>query len=196
MLRPPHDLRVGVFTRELIVDKFIYGTAMGLICLGTFAVVAFGVSGPEGLGDACNAGFNDSCTVVFRARAATYATLTFLLLVTAWEAKHFTRSLFNMYPEIFRGSLSVFRSVWQNRFLFWAAMAGFVLVFPLVYVPVINTVVFKHGAIGWEWGIVAAGMVVYIAVVESWKGVKRRFGIGRRVKSEDGAVASDDGSVV
>lgn len=29
MFRPPHDLRVGVFTRELITDKFIYGFFMG-----------------------------------------------------------------------------------------------------------------------------------------------------------------------
>ena len=203
MQRAPHDLRVGVFTRELIVDKFVYGTAMGLICLGVFATVVFaGVSeavGPGGytLGDACNSGFNDSCTVVFRARAATYAVLTFLLLVTAWEAKHFTRSLFNMHPEKYRGPLSVFKTVWANQFLFWAAVAGFVLVFPLVYVPVINEVVFKHMGIGWEWGIVAAGIVVYLCVVESWKAVKRRFGIGSVRKTVDGfGGASDDGSVV
>ncbi|KAG8169702.1 hypothetical protein KVR01_000447 [Diaporthe batatas] len=203
MQRAPHDLRVGVFTRELIVDKFVYGSAMGLICLGVFATVAFGgvsqAVGPGGytLGDACNSGYNDSCVVVFRARAATYATLTFLLLVTAWEAKHFTRSLFNMHPEKYRGPLSVFKTVWANQFLFWAAVAGFVLVFPLVYLPVINEVVFKHMSIGWEWGIVAAGIVVYLCVVESWKAVKRRFGIGSVRKTVDGfGPAGDNGSVV
>ncbi|KKY37796.1 putative potassium sodium efflux p-type atpase [Diaporthe ampelina] len=203
MQRAPHDLRVGVFTRELIVDKFVYGTAMGLICLGVFATVAFGgvsqAVGPGGytLGDGCNAGYNDSCDVVFRARAATYAVLTFLLLVTAWEAKHFTRSLFNMHPEKYRGPLSAFKTVWANQFLFWAAVAGFVLTFPLVYLPVINKVVFKHMGIGWEWGIVAAGIVVYLCVVESWKAVKRRFGIGSVRKTVDGfGAASDDGSVV
>lgn len=203
MQRAPHDLRVGVFTRELIVDKFVYGTAMGLICLGVFATVAFGgvsqAVGPGGytLGDGCNAGYNSSCDVVFRARAATYAVLTFLLLVTAWEAKHFTRSLFNMHPEKYRGPLSVFKTVWANQFLFWAAVAGFVLTFPLVYLPVINEVVFKHMGIGWEWGIVAAGIVVYLCVVESWKAVKRRFGMGSVRKAVDGfGAGSDDGSVV
>lgn len=203
MQRAPHDLRVGVFTRELIVDKFVYGTAMGLICLGVFATTAFGgVSRPVGpggytLGDGCNAGYNSSCDVVFRARAATYAALTFLLLVTAWEAKHFTRSLFNMHPEKYRGPLSVFKTIWANQFLFWAAVAGFVLTFPLVYLPVINEVVFKHMGIGWEWGIVAAGIVVYLCVVESWKAVKRRFGIGSVRKTVDGfGAGSEDGSVV
>jgi Na+-exporting ATPase len=33
MLRPPHDLKVGVFTRELIIDKMVYGTIMGSLCL-------------------------------------------------------------------------------------------------------------------------------------------------------------------
>lgn len=177
MLRPPHDLRVGVFTKELIIDKFVYGTAMGLICLATFAAVAYATTGvsPQWLGEGCNSGFNDTCETVFRARAATYATLTFLLLVTAWEAKHFTRSLFNMLPEKHRGPFSVFKTVWRNRFLFWAAIAGFVIAFPIVYLPVVNKTVFKHMGITWEWGLVAAGMVVYLSVVESWKAIKRRF---------------------
>lgn len=182
MQRPPHDLAVGVFTRELITDKFVYGTAMGLICLGVFATVAYAPAAAGGvaqlqqrLGAGCNSGYNDSCATVFRARATTYATLTFLLLVTAWECKHLTRSLFRMGPERHRGPWSVFPAVWENRFLFWAAVAGFVLAFPIVYLPVVNTAVFKHAGISWEWGLVAAGLVVYVAVVEGWKAVKRRF---------------------
>lgn len=193
MRRPPHDLRVGVFTRELIVDKFVYGTAMGLLCLASFAGVALGVSGPGALGDGCNAGFNETCGVVFRARATTYATLTFLLLVTAWEAKHFTRSLFGMHPEVSRGPLSVFKTVWRNQFLFWAAASGFLITFPVVYIPFVNHVVFKHSAIGWEWGLVTASVFVYVAIVESWKAIKRRYGMGgpRKIVAVD-----EDGSVV
>lgn len=193
MHHPPHDLQVGVFTRELIVDKFVYGTAMGVLCLASFASVAFGVSGPEGLGDDCNAGFNETCGVVFRARATTYATLTFLLLVTAWEAKHFTRSLFNMHPEMYHGPLSVFKTVWRNKFLFWAAMSGFVITFPVVYIPFVNHVIFKHSAIGWEWGLVAGSLVVYVAIVETWKATKRHFRMGGPKKV---VAVDDDGSVV
>src|SRR5947207_12261974 len=93
MLRPPHDLRVGVFTRELITDKMIYGTFMGSLCLLAFVTVAYG-AGSSNLGANCNQDWNDTCGVVFRARATTYATISFLLLVTAWEVKHFSRSLF------------------------------------------------------------------------------------------------------
>ncbi|KAJ5357424.1 hypothetical protein N7541_004582 [Penicillium brevicompactum] len=179
MYRPPHDLRIGVFTRELIMDKMIYGTFMGSLCLVSFVCVIYAAgTGTSSLGDACNQGYNPSCDEVFRARATTYATLTFLLLVTAWEVKHFSRSLFNMDPIRYPKASSVFRTVWNNRFLFWAVMAGFVIAFPVIYLPVINKTVFKHQAIGWEWGVVFGCTLVYLVLVESWKAVKRAFGIG------------------
>ncbi|KAK1782272.1 hypothetical protein QBC45DRAFT_456319 [Copromyces sp. CBS 386.78] len=174
MQRPPHDLQVGIFTRELIIDKFVYGTAMGGLCLAAFTSVAYGMSGADGLGEGCNEDWASECGVAFRARATTFATLTFLLLVTAWECKHFTRSLFNMHPEKYSGPLSIFKTVWQNKFLFGAVSAGFVICFPVIYIPVINHVVFKHNAITWEWGVVAACVVAYVAIVEAWKAVKRR----------------------
>ncbi|KAK4154490.1 calcium-transporting ATPase 3 [Chaetomidium leptoderma] len=181
MQRPPHDVSIGVFTRELIIDKFVYGTAIGGLCLAAFTSVAYGVNGPNGLGLGCNEDYSDACGVAFKARATTFATLTFLLLVTAWEAKHFTRSLFNMHPEKYSGPLSVFRTVWQNKFLFGAVTAGFVVAFPVIYLPVVNRIVFKHDAITWEWGVVAACVVVYTAIVEVWKAVKRRFGMGAAI---------------
>ncbi|KAL4894410.1 hypothetical protein BDV59DRAFT_175425 [Aspergillus ambiguus] len=179
MYRPPHDLKVGVFTPELIMDKMIYGTFMGSLCLVAFVSVVYGIhSGQPDMGTGCNEGwYPDRCEIVFRARATTYATLTFLLLITAWEVKHFSRSLFNLDPDKYPGRLSVFHSIWQNRFLFWAVAAGFVIAFPIIYLPVIRQAVFKHTGIGEEWGIVMGCVVVYLALVESWKAIKRRFGI-------------------
>lgn len=179
MYRPPHDLRVGVFTRELIVDKMVYGTFMGSLCLVSFVCVIYAAgTGTSDLGDGCNQGYNPSCDAVFRARATTYATLTFLLLVTAWEVKHFSWSLFNMDPDRSPRKGSIFSTIWRNQFLFWAVMAGFLIAFPVVYLPVVNQVVFKHHAITWEWGIVFGCTATYLACVESWKAVKRAFGIG------------------
>lgn len=178
MFRPPHNLAVGVFTKELITDKFIYGFFMGALCLASFSIVAYVGPGGGQLGSGCNEGYNDTCDVVFRARATTYATITLLLLVTAWEVKHFSRSLFNLYPDSRAPpGLSVFSAVWRNRFLFWAVTAGFSIMFPIVYIPVINHEVFKHGAIDWEWGVSLGCVVIYVAAIESWKAVKRRFGI-------------------
>ncbi|KAL4903888.1 hypothetical protein BDW74DRAFT_34886 [Aspergillus multicolor] len=179
MYRPPHDLKIGVFTRELIMDKMVYGTFMGCLCLVSFVSVIYGAgSGTASMGDDCNEGWNSSCGTVFKARATTYATLTYLLLVTAWEVKHFSRSLFNLDPDRYPGKLSVFHSIWRNQFLFWAVIAGFVIAFPVIYLPEVNRVVFKHQGITWHWGIVFGCVVVYLALVESWKAIKRRFGIG------------------
>lgn len=178
MYRPPHDLKVGVFTRELIMDKMIYGTFMGSLCLVAFVSVIYGIhNGTADMGSGCNEGFEPGCGIVFRARATTYATLTFLLLITAWEVKHFSRSLFNLDPDNYPGKRSIFHSIWRNRFLFWAVVAGFVIAFPVIYLPAVNHAVFKHEGIGEEWGIVFGCVVVYLALVESWKAIKRRFGI-------------------
>ncbi|KAJ5648638.1 ATPaseP-typeK/Mg/Cd/Cu/Zn/Na/Ca/Na/H-transporter [Penicillium lividum] len=179
MYRPPHDLGIGVFTRELIVDKMIYGTFMGSLCLVSFVCVIYAAgTGSSDLGDGCNQKYNSTCDTVFRARATTYATLTFLLLVTAWEVKDFSKSLFNMDPIRCPGRLSIFPTLWRNRFLFWAVTAGFVIAFPVIYLPVINEVVFKHHAITWEWGLVFGCTLTYLVCIESWKAVKRAFGIG------------------
>ncbi|KAI0601170.1 potassium/sodium efflux P-type ATPase [Biscogniauxia sp. FL1348] len=215
MRRGPHDLRAGVFTRELIADKMAYGAFMGSLCIAAFAAVAYGpprdadtrILGADGR---CNDAYDDTCRRVFRARAATYATLSCLLLVTAWEVKHFTRSLFDMYPELYddgegekekkkktEGNRrpqqrrqwwcpSVFSTVWRNRFLFWAVVAGFLITFPVVYLPVINVRVFKHTGITWEWGVVGAAVVVYVVLVEAWKAGKRRrvFFLGGKGKGK------------
>ncbi|KMU88396.1 sodium transport ATPase 1 [Coccidioides immitis H538.4] len=143
-----------------VVNVVAGGTTL---CLVSFVSVVYG-AGDGYLGDNCNQDWNPTCDVVFRARATTFATLSFLLLVTAWEVKHFSRSLFNMdLTGRKAGLLSVFPTLWRNRFLFWAVAAGFFITFPVVYLPTVNRLVFKHLSITWEWGIVA---------------VKRACGIG------------------
>ncbi|KAJ0332457.1 hypothetical protein COL5a_002173 [Colletotrichum fioriniae] len=144
--------------------------------------------GAGDLGSHCNDGWNETCGVVFRARSTVYATLSFLLLVTAWEVKHFQRSLFNMNPELWTGPTAVFKTVFKNRFLFWAVAGGFIMTFPVIYLPVVNRAVFKHGMITWEWGIVVACLVVYIALIETWKAVKRHMGLGMIARSSEGQV--------
>ncbi|KAI0188670.1 hypothetical protein EV127DRAFT_471161 [Xylaria flabelliformis] len=89
----------------------------------------------------------------------------------AFEVKHFTHSLFNIYPEEFSGPFSVVRTVLRNRFLFLAVVAGFLVTFPVIYIPVVNRVVF----IDWEWRVVAAAVIAYITFVETWKAGKRRL---------------------
>lgn len=195
MTRPPHNLRAGVFTWEVIIDKTLYGVTMGVLCLASFIIVIFAGNNGE-LGEGCNHSYNDSCEPVFRARATVFCVLSFLLLVTAWEVKHFTRSLFRMHPERWTGPTAVFKTCYENKFLFWAVVGGAVITFPVVYIGVVNRVVFKHTAITWEWGVVFAAMVVYLGVVEGWKAIKRwrgwgSAGVKRRVDMEEMGLDAD-----
>lgn len=183
MTRPPHSLKAGVFTLELIVDKFVYGICMGTLCLVSFVIVAYGV-GDGDLGADCNHNYNSSCDLPYRARGTAYAILTVLLSVMAWEAKHLDLSLFNMYPNERTGPFSFFHAVRKNKFLFWAVVVGLLTPFPIIYIPVINKVVFRHLPLSWEWGLVGGSVILFIAAVESWKAGKRRYK-ARKAKRTD-----------
>ena len=172
MIRPPHSLKAGVFTRELITDKFIYGTFMGCLCLVNYVIVIFAV-GDGDLGFDCNENYNSTCDLTYKARGTAYSTLTVLLSIMALEAKHLTLGLFNMDFDR-PGPMSFFTTVTKNRFLFFAVLAGLITPFPIIYLPVINQTVFRHHPLGWEWGLVFASIVSFVALVESWKAYKRR----------------------
>lgn len=178
MKRPPHPLRVGVFTWELIADKMVYGCSIGALCLSAFAIVVYAVGGGN-LGQHCNEEFNETCDVVFRARSTVFAVLTFALLILAWEVIDFRASLFNTrlhsrsYNTTSSKVFSVFPTIYQNRFLFWSCVAGLVIIFPLIYIPGLNVSVFDHRPITWEWGLVISCIVVQILITEFWKWGKR-----------------------
>ncbi|KAI8682194.1 Potassium/sodium efflux P-type ATPase, fungal-type [Fusarium keratoplasticum] len=183
--RPPRDLRIGIFTPDLIRDQLVYGTGMGFTCLMSFMVVAYtSDQGFHDLPHGCNETAGGDCGLVFRSRATTFATFSFLLLVKSWEVKHFHRSLFDM-DDRWPGPFSVFKTVYHNKLLFWSVIAGFAMTFPLVYIPGLNTEVFKHLGLTWEWGVVFGSVVLYVAIIEAWKACKRRFGLGG-LKYSDG----------
>jgi hypothetical protein len=48
-------------------------------------------------------------------------------------------------------------------------------VFPVVYIPFLNTKFFKHKGISWEWALSVGFTVVFVAGIEAWKLIKRRF---------------------
>lgn len=63
----------------------------------------------------------------------------------------------------------------RNKFLFWSIIFGFVTIFPTLYIPVINRVVFKHEMITWEWAVVVVATTLFFAGVEAWKFAKRIY---------------------
>ncbi|EEQ33643.1 calcium-transporting ATPase 3 [Microsporum canis CBS 113480] len=182
MHRPPHDTKKGVFTWQIVVDMMVYGVIMGACTLLTFVIVVYGVgNGMEDLGFDCNHAASDSCNVVFRARAVVFAELTWLILISAWEFKHLRNSMFNLEPYRDHSDDTVpffpfFHDIWENQFLFWAVVIGALSVFPAVYIPGLNTKVFKHQGISWEWGLAFGSVVIFVLGIEAWKFIKRRTG--------------------
>ncbi|PTB73758.1 cation transporting ATPase [Trichoderma longibrachiatum ATCC 18648] len=173
MRKPPQDKKRGVFTNQIIVDMIVYGLLMGACTLCTFCIVIYGANDGN-LGTDCNTHYSESCKPVFRARAATFALLTWLILISAWEFKSLRRSMFRLNPDD-DSFFPFFKDVYSNRFLFWSVVIGSLSVFPVVYIPFLNTRFFKHTGISWEWSLSVGFTLVYVTGVELWKLAKRHF---------------------
>lgn len=172
--RPPQSLKSGVFTAEFLADMVVYGLWITALCLASFSLVVFGFGNGD-LGEYCNEDYSERCDVVFRARATTFACLTWFALFLAWEMIDMRRSFFRMQPGSKKYFTQWMLDVWRNQFLFWAIILGFVTLFPLLYIPKLNTVIFKHSPISWEWGIVFIAAGLFFAGVETWKWGKRVY---------------------
>lgn len=147
---------------------------MGALCVASFSVVVFGF-GDGNLGHNCNSSIASGCALVFRARSTTFACLTWFALFLAWEMVHLRRSFFRMESKPDHLWTLWTRHAWRNPFLFWSITAGFVTVFPIIYTPGLNTVVFKHAPISWEWGIVFVESLLFFMGIEGWKFCKRVY---------------------
>ncbi|KAF2842072.1 calcium-transporting ATPase [Patellaria atrata CBS 101060] len=189
MSRPPHDLKKGVFTWQIIADMLVYGTLMGMLTLFTFIIIVYG-PGVDSLGVDCNRSYNDrnpedTCDTVFRARAAVFAELTWLILISAWEIKGIRRSMFRLDPRS-ESKFPLFQDLWANKFLFFSVLIGSLIVFPCIYIPGFNTVFFKHRPISWELALSIGAVFVFVAGMELWKLTKRTFGWFAASEDEDG----------
>ncbi|KAL5321485.1 hypothetical protein ACEPPN_009443 [Leptodophora sp. 'Broadleaf-Isolate-01'] len=178
MQRPPHKIKWGVFTPQVMVDMVVYGIIMGTCTILTFVIIIYGLNDGR-LGHECNARYNNtsyesSCEPVFRARAAVFAELTWLILISAWEFKSLRRSMFRLDPTS-NSRFPFFKDVYENKFLFWSVMIGAVSVFPAVYIPYLNTRVFKHTGITWEWALSFGAIFIFVLGIEAWKAAKRHF---------------------
>lgn len=165
------------FTRELLIDMGAYGFFMAVCCMLGFVIVVF-VIGDGYLGTNCNAtgADHDICNLVFRGRSTSFAIMTWCALILAWECIHPVNSLFYMRQETDNSKLKQTAiDLWANQFLFWSVMGGFVSVFPVVYIPVINSKVFLHAPIGEEWGLAVAFTILFLLSCEAWKWGKRIY---------------------
>ncbi|CAO3650901.1 unnamed protein product [Cunninghamella echinulata] len=165
MLVPPRSNKESLFCTSNIIDILYYGVMMGLICLADFAVVIYGWgNGDADLGRKCNLEYNETCHVVFRARGALFAAMTVLLLVHGYTCRDLERPVW----------LRLF-TMKQNYYLHASVAFGFAIMFITLYVPVLNTQVFRHAPIDWEWGLVAASTLAYIILAEGWKLLRQKW---------------------
>ncbi|KAL4402685.1 P-type ATPase [Malassezia pachydermatis] len=174
MKQRPNTSKLGVFSLEMLVDLLVYGLWMAALCLATFALVVF-AWGPADLGINCNNKFNETCDAVYRARGATFVVITWFSLFLAWEVTNLRRSFFAMGNDAHWYN-QWFVDTWKNKFLFACVVLGFVSVFPILYIPGLNHIVFLHKPpIGWEWGIIFVCTLLFFVGVESWKWIKRAY---------------------
>lgn len=166
-----------VFTRELVIDMIAYGLMMATSCMVCFVIVVYGVGNGD-LGYDCNSTSSNAevCNLVFRGRSASFATMTWCALILAWECIHPVNSLFYMRQDTDNSWLKQTAiDLWSNQFLFWSVIGGLVTVFPVVYIPVINTKVFLHAPISYEWGLAVAFSLLYLLGCETWKWARRVY---------------------
>ncbi|GAA5902891.1 hypothetical protein JCM5296_006324 [Sporobolomyces johnsonii] len=186
--RKPHNLKMGIFTVEILLDIWMYGLFGAACCLGTFSLIVFGFGSGE-LGIDSNNTEGQGSETVFRARSATFAALTWICLVLAFEVMDLRRSFFRMKPDSPYVFTQWARDIWANQFLFWSVILGFVSVFPVIYIPVINTDVFKHSPISWELALPFIATLIFLILVEAWKWAKRVYIRHKAVEEqEDGGI--------
>jgi hypothetical protein len=84
--------------------------------------------------------------------------------------------------------------VYSNRFLFWSVVIGALSVFPVVYIPFLNTQFFRHYNITWEWALSVGFTLVFVAGIETWKLIKRTFHLLEDKPVQRGAWGQGSGS--
>ena len=102
----------------------VYGLILGALSLSSFVLVIWGFGGGDLGAGGCNDS-RDGCEVVFRARAACFACVSWLSLLLAWEMVDMRRSLFWMHPKTTTPVTQWMKDLWANQVLFWVSDSRF-----------------------------------------------------------------------
>jgi len=156
MKRPP--VSHSIFTKETVMDCFVYGWLMGGFSLAAFCLYIW-VYEDGNMGTNCNTSEGTNCDDVLHARGCSFLALNTLLLLHAYNCRH--------------QRMPFWKSPLGNKVLLGSLIIGTLVCVPLLYVPYLNTKVFKHRGGSWEWGMIAAMSVAFMMLCEFYKLVKR-----------------------
>src|SRR5947199_9557575 len=109
---------------------------------------------------------DSGCGNVYRGHATVFVSLTVLILLHAFEMKHHRQSIFAM-------------NLLANKPLLISVVRGCWVLFPTIYIPKVNNLVFRMTSITWEWGLCAASVVWYVVCAEGYKALKRMYWMKR-----------------
>jgi magnesium-transporting ATPase (P-type) len=170
----PRDESRGLFSTEAITDIFVYGIMMGGLTLANWSIVLYSANVPNPLGSSCNsppsnAEYNNGCEFVYRARSTSFLTLTFLLMLHAYNCRSMR------YSILVGKKFSTWQAYMSNKFLLGSVVFGLGVTVISVYIPWVNTVAFKQLPIDWEWALVLGSTAIFLLYVEAFKYIKRHY---------------------
>lgn len=181
MAEPPRKSRY-VLSRALLTDILVYGFVLGACGIAVFSSVVYGVdqgvintnpnctlafvTSSNGTSSSCNCNSVSnfpSCQGIFAARGATFLAMALIITFSAFNCRH------------------AYRPFWHNlrsvtRSMIIGTLIVLVVVFILIYVPVLNVNVMHHDMLTWQLGFSFAALAIYIFLACVWKlGLKWRF---------------------
>jgi P-type Na+/K+ transporter len=138
IMRHPPRSKSGLFTWEIIIDTIYYGFVAGALTLANFTIVIYGIGNGD-LGRQCDssptgpecdpndhtcdqAALEIACNQTYRARGAVFATLTYIILVHAYNCRSLRGPIWTM-------------KLYDNKLLFWTVFGGFLTPIPTFYIP-------------------------------------------------------------
>ncbi|GES94784.1 P-type II D ATPase [Rhizophagus clarus] len=176
MKYPPRS-KGELFSWEIIFDMIYYGIVLGGLSLVNFVIVIYAVGNGD-LGQNCNssptgvctpnnptcnpAALEIACDQIYRARATTFATFTFILLIHAYNCRSLRDPIWTM-------------KLYDNKILLWSVFGGLLTAIPTFYIPGLNSKVFKQLGIGYEWGLIIGAVIIFEIFVEVYKFFKRKY---------------------
>jgi len=88
--------------------------------------------------------------------------MSLLLLLNSYNCRHASKFIWQLSP-------------FSNPKILICIAIPIVFIILELYVPVLNTVVFRNLGLTWEWGITAGCVVTFFALSQLWKLIRLRI---------------------